>query len=122
MIVSFDFTGIEFKVKSFKIFIPLNCTLTIVRYPKYCGFAGLLSMALFRLPLSFNKKINFWKLLGCGSKGTFDIHPDWRQWAVLMVNGQWSMVNEENQNNYKPQTINYKLLYGSYIYRWWKFF
>jgi hypothetical protein len=93
-----------------------------VRYPKYSGFAGFLSMALFRLPLMLNKKISFWKLLGCGKNGTFDIHPDWNQWAVFMVNGEWSMVNKNNANNYKLQTINYKLTYGSFINWWWKFF
>lgn len=88
----------------------MNCTLTIVRYPKYLGFAGFVSMALFRLPLMFNKKISFWKLLGCGKNGTFDIHPDWRQWGVLTASG----ISE----NYKPQTTNYKPLYNS----WYKFF
>src|SRR3954462_10042456 len=72
-------------------------------------------MALFRLPLSLKKKISFWKLLGCGKNGTFDIHPDWNQWAILTVNGQWSMVNETSSNNYK-------LIYGSFISWWWKFF
>jgi len=93
-----------------------------VRYPKYFGFAGFLSMALFRLPLMLNKKISFWKLLGCGKNGTFDIHPDWNQWAVLTVNGEWSMANKTNSNNYTLQIINYKLIYGSFINWWWKFF
>ena len=87
----------------------MNCTLTIVRYPKYLGFAGFFSMALFRLPLALNKKIEFWKLLGCGKNGTFDIHPDWRQWGVLSVSGL-------------TQTINYKIFYGSFINAWWRFF
>ncbi|WP_253810154.1 DUF3291 domain-containing protein [Hydrotalea flava] len=42
-------------------------------------------MAIFRLPLVFNRNIQFYKLLGCGKNGSFDIHPDWRQWAVLTV-------------------------------------
>jgi hypothetical protein len=82
-------------------------------------------MALLRLPLSLNRKINFWKLLGCGKNGTFDIHPDWRQWVVLtvnselsMVNGEWSVVSENSQ----LQVPDYKLLYGSFITWWWKFF
>ncbi len=79
-------------------------------------------MALFRFPLMMNKKISFRKLLGCGKNGTFDIHPDWNQWAVLIVNGEWSMMNETGSNNYKLKTINYKLLYGSFINWWWKFF
>jgi hypothetical protein len=53
-------------------------TLTIVRYPRYIGWAGFLSMAIFRLPLWFNNQIVFWKLMGCGKNGTFDKSPDWR--------------------------------------------
>ena len=67
------------------------CVVTIVRYPKYMGYFGVLSMALFHLLLMFNRKISFYKLLGCGKNGTFDIHPDWRQWAILTVsNEQWT--------------------------------
>ena len=61
------------------------CTLIITRYPKYCSTFGLISMALFRLPLYFNKKIKFFKLLGSGKNGTFDIHPDLNQWGVLFT-------------------------------------
>lgn len=75
------------------------------------GWAGFLSMALFRLPLLFNKKISFWKLLGCGKNGTFDIHPDWRQWGILIVNRESSIVNEDTG-----------LLHGSFINAWWNFF
>lgn len=82
-----------------------------MRYPKYLGFAGFLSMALFRLPLALNKEVKFWKLLGCGRNGTFDIHPDWRQWGILSVS-----------DNYKPQTTNHQLFYGSFIKWWWLFF
>lgn len=78
------------------------------------GWAGFLSMALFRIPLLFNKQISFWKLLGCGKNGTFDIHPDWLQWGILTVNDEWAMVNERKGN--------YTLSYGSFINAWWKFF
>lgn len=61
------------------------CSLTIVRYPKWWGFFGIFSMALFRLPLWLNKEISFYKLMGCGKNGTFDIHPDWQQWCILIV-------------------------------------
>lgn len=100
----------------------MNCVLTIVRYPKYYGFAGFLSMALFRLPLMLNKKISFGKLLGCGKNGTFDIHPDWNQWAVLTVHEHRLMMNKIDSNNCGQQTINYKLIYGFFIDWWWKFF
>ncbi len=76
----------------------MYCILTIARYPKWMGWAGLLSMALFRLPLSFSKQISFWKLLGCGKNGTFDIRPDWRQWGTLMTVDKLS-------TNYQPSTF-----------------
>lgn len=76
------------------------------------GWAGFLSMALFRLPLFVKSKISFWKLLGCGKKGTFDVYPDWRQWGVLTV----QPIKEITAIN-----IN-KTLYGSFINSWWKFF
>ncbi len=63
----------------------MTCNLIIVRYPKYLGWAGFLSMAIFRFPLWFNTKISFWKLMGCGKNGTFDKQPDWRQWALLVI-------------------------------------
>lgn len=59
------------------------CTLIIARYPKYLGLFGFFSMMIFRLPLIFNKKIKFWKLMGSGKNGAFDIKPDLSQWALL---------------------------------------
>jgi hypothetical protein len=61
-------------------------SLIIVRYPRFFGWAGILSMALFRLPLWVNQSISFWKLMGSGKNGSFDKTPDWRQWALLLVN------------------------------------
>ena len=90
----------------------MNCVVTIVRYPKYMGYFGILSMALFHLPLMLNRKISFYKLLGCGKNGTFDIHPDWRQWAILTVsNEEFAISNWEfigwyiNFFNCSTQTI-----------------
>ncbi len=59
------------------------CTLIIARFPKYIGVFGFLSMMIFRLPLMLDKKIKFWKLMGSGKNGTFDIKPDLNQWAML---------------------------------------
>lgn len=59
--------------------------LTIVRYPPWLGWAGFLSMAVFRFPLWLRNDITFWKLMGCGRNGSFDKTPDWRQWALLEV-------------------------------------
>ncbi len=79
--------------------------LIIVRYPRFFGWAGFLSMALFRFPLWLKHSIGFWKLMGCGKNGTFDKTPDWRQWAVMMV--------------YKP---NSSIKIPSFLSGWWYFF
>lgn len=84
-------------------------TLTIVRYPKLLGIAGFISMAIFRVPLLFNKQISFWKLMGCGKNGTFDIYPDWRQWAILTVH------NAIPEKQVIP-------VYGGFIHQWFHFF
>ncbi len=78
--------------------------LTIVSYPKYLGCFGVLSMAIFHLPLWLNKKMSFYKLLGCGKNGTFDKSPDWQQWALLTINN--------TAINHLP----------SFIHAYWKFF
>jgi hypothetical protein len=63
----------------------MYCSLIITRYPKWLGIFGFFSMMIFRLPLIFNKKIVFWKLMGSGKNGTFDIRPDFNQWALLFT-------------------------------------
>lgn len=83
-------------------------SLTLVRYrPLFIPFA-LLAMALHRLPLLFTKKCSFWKLLGCGKNGTFDLKPDWQQWGLIAV---W-----DNQDDFN------KFYNSSFISRWWKIF
>jgi len=89
------------------------CFLTIVRYPAGKGFAGFLSMALFRLPLSFCKPVSFYKLMGCGKNGSFDIQPDWRQWALLTVHP--NPDTPDTRPLFEKQT-------PQFIQRWWKFF
>jgi hypothetical protein len=93
------------------------CTLTIVRYPKHLSWAGFLSMAVFHFPLFLSKKISFYKLMGCGKNGTFDKTPDWQQWAVLIVNSEWSKVNSQElkNQNLEPQIPNF-------LNAWFKFF
>src|SRR6476620_733741 len=82
--------------------------LTIVRYPKkYIAFA-FLAMAIHRFPLWLNKKCTFWKLLGCGKNGTFDINPDYQQWGLLSV---W---NQEEDYILFAQK--------SFLAKWWKLF
>lgn len=83
-------------------------SLTIVRYPKLLIPFALLAMALHRIPLSLNTKCSFWKLLGCGKNGTFDLSPDWQQWGLLTV---WN--NEQDCISFNK---------NSFIIKWWNFF
>jgi len=80
-------------------------TLEIVRYPRFMGWAGFLSMAVFRFPLWLQHRSHFWKLMGCGRNGTFDKTPDWRQWALLQV--------------YKDGA---SIATPGFIENWWRFF
>lgn len=61
------------------------CTLSIIQYPPFFGWAGFLSMAIFHLSFRFNKQIDFYQLLGTGRNGTFDKEPNWLQWAIFTV-------------------------------------
>lgn len=80
--------------------------LTIVKYPKWMGWAGFLSMALFRIPLWLSSTHSFWKLMGCGRNGSFDKTPDWRQWALLEI---WDAKTKQGTH-------------PGFIQLWWKFF
>ena len=64
---------------------PMIVTLTVVRYKPLLVPFALLAMAIHRLPLALDKKCFFWKLMGSGRNGTFDLNPDWKQWALLAV-------------------------------------
>ena len=82
-------------------------SLTIVRYRKlYIPFA-LLAMALHRIPLYFSYP-GFWKLMGCGKNGTFDLQPDWQQWALLVT--------------WKEEADFDKFYKTSFIAWWWRCF
>ena len=89
----------------------MYCTFTIVRYPKWAAFFGFLSMAVFHFFLKRNKNISFYKLMGSGKNGTFDVVPDLQQWAILAA----FTKNFEGE----PST---RALYGRYINNWWKRF
>lgn len=82
-------------------------SLTIVRYRKSFIPFALLAMALHRLPMWLQKGCTFWKLLGSGHNGTFDLQPDWQQWGLLAV---W-----EDKDDY------YHFAESSFVSRWWKF-
>ena len=83
-------------------------SLTIVRYPKVFIPFALLAMAVHRLPLLLNKHCKFWKLMGSGHNGTFDLQPDWQQWAILAT---WE-TRKDFDDFYN----------GSFISNWWRAF
>jgi len=61
-------------------------TLTVAQYKGNKMIFGFLSMAVFRILLFLNKHgMSFYKLMGTGKNGTFDIKPDLNQWAYLWV-------------------------------------
>jgi hypothetical protein len=97
----------------------MTVILAVVRYPRWLGWAGFLSMALFRLPLLLNRNISFHKLLGCGKNGSFSIAPDWRQWALLVCLKNDINIEDRNANNLR--SLSSKLI-GSFIMDWWNFF
>lgn len=83
-------------------------SLTIIRYPKLLIPFALLAMAVHRLPLWLQKGCTFWKLMGSGHSGTFDLRPDWQQWGLLAV---WNSREDFDRFNNR-----------SFIVSWWKLF
>lgn len=81
-------------------------------------------MAIFRLPLSLNQKISFYKLMGCGKNGTFDKTPDLQQWAVLTVFSDKEKILAITGASYNSETMHTALamVHGRLITAWWKFF
>lgn len=73
-------------------------------------------MALFHLPLFFNRRVKFYKLMGCGKNGSFDITPDLNQWAVMIFFEPNAIVN--NPFDISDATN----LLGGFIKGWWKLF
>lgn len=94
-----------------------RAVLTITRYPSRHVLTALHSMALFRFPLMANKKINFFKLLGCGRNGSFDLQPDWRQYGIFSVCGDAASTSF-TPDNYEQWKREY---YGPFIAKWWQF-
>jgi hypothetical protein len=82
--------------------------LSILKYKtRFIPFA-FFAMAIFRVVLYFNPKVNFFKLMGSGRNGTFDKTPDLKQWAILTTS---------TQQNLTPAT-----LLGKFITGWCSFF
>lgn len=81
-------------------------SLTIVRYRKLFIPFALLAMAIHRLPMMLQKGCSFYKLLGSGKNGTFDLKPDWQQWSLMAC---WDTQSSFDQF-YKR----------SFVSSWWK--
>lgn len=75
-------------------------------------------MAIFRPILYINKKFHFYKLLGCGQKGSFQLHPDWNQYGIITVNNSEDFSSSILQSDYTAWKQWY---YGKFISSWWKF-
>lgn len=89
--------------------------LIISRYPTIFIPVAFISMAVFHFPLWLNRRVLFYKLMGCGKNGTFDIRPDFNQWAIMVF--------------YKPGETKVKSgeqlvreLCGRFVSGWWKIF
>jgi hypothetical protein len=91
----------------------VQATLIITRYKSWAVPFAFLSMAIFRLPLYLNKKLNFYKLLGSGKNGSFDKIPDLHQWAILC--GYKDDITLKN-NSFPQQIL------GKFICTWFKLF
>jgi len=92
----------------------MQASLNIIKYKsRYIPFA-FLSMAIFHIPLFFNRKISFYKLMGTGKNGTFDKIPDFNQWAILCVfKEDIHQTKAENNPTY---------FYGWFINKWLRVF
>jgi hypothetical protein len=96
----------------------MYAVLTVSRYPSRFIYFAICSMALFRIPLAGKKEILFSKLMGSGRNGTFDIHPDWNQWAVLIFTKKMPDITGMQADPVKGLSA----IYGTFITNWWKRF
>jgi heme-degrading monooxygenase HmoA len=94
----------------------MQVTLTIINYPRRFTYFALLAMAVHRFPLWLNGNISFFKLLGSGKNGTFDIHPDWQQWGIFAVSKQ-KLKDPIWDKGQLPAS-----LYGPFISKWLRLF
>ena len=85
----------------------MNATLLIVKYKPIFAPFGFISMALFRIPLFFNRKLQFFKLMGTGKNGTFDKVPDLSQWSILVT---------------YSDNLPLEAQFGSFILKWFDLF
>lgn len=71
-----------------------------------------------------NRKVTFWKLLGCGKNGTFDKTPDLQQWGIMTVHKK--VVTADNISCNADSTQLRKAIqnshYSAFITGWWRTF
>jgi hypothetical protein len=92
-------------------------SITVARYSKLKLVFGILSMAIFNIYYFVfrAKRPSFYKLMGTGKNGTFDIYPDFGQWAYLSI---WD--TEESKNKYEGKFVKWyisKFAKSSYTIR-----
>jgi hypothetical protein len=73
---------------------------SVVRYRPLFIPLAFFAMAIHRLPLWLNSKCKFWKLMGCGKNGTFDLQPDWQQWSLMTVWDEESEFRDFKNNSF----------------------
>jgi hypothetical protein len=89
--------------------------LCIADYPWYFSFFGVISMALFNIPLLFDKRVKFYKLMGCGKNGSFDVQPDLNKWAVMLF---FESIPDSNLSEINIESE----VPSKFIRFWWKLF
>jgi len=92
----------------------MQTSLTIIKYKSRFIPLAFLSMAFFNIPLFFNRKISFYKLMGTGKNGTFDKVPDFNQWAILSV---FKESIQDTNSAFNPIDS-----YGHFIKHWLRLF
>ena len=95
--------------------VKYRAVLYVNRYRDLFIPFAFISMALFHFPLFFNRKISFYKLMGCGKNGTFDIHPDFNQWALMLF------YKTDKINSLSTSEVTRRLP-GAFINLWWRLF
>ncbi|TWI80400.1 hypothetical protein IQ13_3077 [Lacibacter cauensis] len=94
----------------------MYAVLTLIQYKKRFVYFALLAMALHRLPLWLNRRLRFYKLLGCGKGGTFSKTPDWQQWGALVVMDKNDLTGFSEKEQLQLRA------YGQFMTGWWRFF
>jgi hypothetical protein len=94
---------------------PDRGVLFVTRYSTWFIPLAFVSMALFHFPLFLNRKIRFYKLMGSGKNGTFDIWPDLNQWGTMVF-------YQEKDFNLEAHDQDPVRLLGPFIRVWWSLF